>query len=219
MILTDDGNFESGERLLNWIWYCNIVPDSKEMTEIFTDINGKCHRNTVPSDLLRFPTWERYRASGVTRMAAPFVELVEKASRLFVTKIYDFLSSQRSFHHGQVILVGESLARFRPHLALVTDHAAWQCLTRADSWKGKILEADCGRMIVQKSERLWRLGKLLGMFGQGLWFSLLETTFLYFAFLLKTKLSWALSAWLCHHCGIAWQQVIFELVHEMITSL
>lgn len=157
------------------------------MTEIFTDVNGKYHRNTVSADLLRRSTWERHRDRFVTKMADPFTELVRKTARPFVTKINDALSSQWSFHDGHVVLVGEALAGFRPHLAVATDHAAWQCLTMAKVWHGDLSKVDCENHIIERSRRTWLASRLLGMFGQGLWFSFIKTALIYIAFIVRTK--------------------------------
>lgn len=74
---------DPGKRLLNWVRYYNVADGSPEMDEIFTDINGYHHRNTVPRGLVQPSVWGRTRASVLPQMAAAFAELLEKNTSAF----------------------------------------------------------------------------------------------------------------------------------------
>ncbi|RWA04932.1 hypothetical protein EKO27_g10173 [Xylaria grammica] len=104
LIPTDDGCFEPGKRVINWLWYYNVDEGSPEMTEIFTDIQGQHHKNTVPAGLIRPEVWEKHRDQMLPQMAAPFANLIRTAKSPFVTKVNDVLCTDSSFFKDRVIL-------------------------------------------------------------------------------------------------------------------
>lgn len=68
-----EGTLERGERLFNWVWYCNYKDGSPELEELMTDIHGKTllgipstgrglgrsFPSPTPSSVLRFGTGRR----------------------------------------------------------------------------------------------------------------------------------------------------------------
>jgi 2-polyprenyl-6-methoxyphenol hydroxylase-like FAD-dependent oxidoreductase len=68
-----EGTLERGERLFNWVWYCNYKDGSPELEELMTDIHGKTllgipstgrglersFSSPTPSSVLRFGTGRR----------------------------------------------------------------------------------------------------------------------------------------------------------------
>ncbi|KAI0405742.1 FAD binding domain protein [Xylaria palmicola] len=192
VIPTDDGCFEPGKRVINWLWYYNVDEESPEMTEIFTDIKGRHHKNTVPAGLICTAVWERHRDQMLPHMAAPFADLIRTTKSPFVTKVNDVLCTESSFFDDRVILVGDASTTVRPHLAASTDHAAWQCLSLAKVLSGQSTQRRRSRDVAAESERLWLTSRLVGYFGQSSWLSLLQTTFSYILFSIRTRFRLAL---------------------------
>lgn len=179
---------EPGKRLLNWVWYYNVVDGSPEMDEIFTDVNGYCHRSTVPRGLIRSSTWDRVRASILPQMASPFAELLEKTHAPFVTKINDVLCTAPSFYEGHVVLVGDALTTFRPHVGLATEQAAFHSLALDEVHHGKIMHDTWTRKTRIYAQSMWLLNRLVGVFGQGSIFAFLKAAAMYLIFIVKIKL-------------------------------
>ncbi|KAK0506881.1 hypothetical protein JMJ35_010581 [Cladonia borealis] len=55
----ESGSFKPGERLLNFVWYCNCPEDSSEFKNAMTDIDGHFHRSTLPPGKMREDVWAR----------------------------------------------------------------------------------------------------------------------------------------------------------------
>lgn len=189
LIPTDEGCFEPGERLINWLWYYNVAEDSPDMTEMFTDMHGAYHRNTVPVGLVRPDVWARHRDAAVFTMGAPFAELVQKTESPFVTKVNDAECPETStWCGGRVVLVGDAFNAVRPHFGLATDHAAWQCLSLGRTWQGSMGEEEYHRDLYFKSRYLWLISRVIGVYGQGSWFAFFRTALYFVAFLARWKL-------------------------------
>ncbi|EWC45351.1 hypothetical protein DRE_00750 [Drechslerella stenobrocha 248] len=186
VIPTDDGNFEPGERLINFVWYYNIAEGSPEMDRVLTDINGVHHRNTVPRGLVQPEEWARVRETMLPHMAAPFAELVSKNDSPFVTKIHDArITSPPTCHNGRVILVGDALTTLRPHSGSASEQAAFHCLRLPRVWD---LETDLKDWVTQVdfyTHRLYLLSRAIGELGQGSAFSFFKSLFSYVACLLS----------------------------------
>lgn len=169
------------------------------MDEILTDVDGRHHKQTVPAGLVRPQVWARYRDAMLPSMAAPYAELVRAATSPFVTKVSDAilsggagagsLESTSCFYDGRVVLTGDAYAAFRPHLAVATEHAAWQCLALMDLWTGRLSQDQWNRRLEAQSTRLWLRSRLLGFLGQGLWLAFLKTAWSLVVFLVTQK--WA----------------------------
>lgn len=189
IIPTDEGCFEPGERLINWLWYYNVDEGSPEMTQIFTDIHGTYHRNTVAVRLVRPDVWAHHRDTAVPTMGTPFAELVQKTESPFVSKVNDAECPQTStWCGGRVVLVGDAFNAVRPHMGLATDHAAWQCLSLGRTWQGSMGEDEYHRDLLFKSRYLWLISRVIGVYGQGSWFAFFRSAFSFVAFLAKWKL-------------------------------
>ncbi|KAI1418546.1 FAD binding domain protein [Hypoxylon sp. FL1857] len=191
VIPTEDGNMEPGKRLLNWVWYYNMADGSPDMAEIFTDVDGNYHRNTVPRGLVQPSVWDRVRTSVRPQMATPFAELLEKTKSPFVTKINDALCTEPSFYDGHVILVGDALTAFRPHIGLATEQAALHSLTLDKVDRGEKTHDTWIREIRIYARSMFLLNRLMGEFGTGSTFSFLKAAITYLAYSIKIKLGWA----------------------------
>ena len=93
-----------------------------------TDVDGHRHRSTVPPGKMRPEVWAKQQAHGRSVLAAPVKELVDKITSPFVTAISDFQAPQASFFDGRLLLVGDALSLFRPHIAQSTNQAATDCM-------------------------------------------------------------------------------------------
>ncbi|KAL6713340.1 hypothetical protein ACLMJK_008805 [Lecanora helva] len=114
-----------------------------------TDIDGHTHRYTLPGDKMRSNIWARQRAYGNEVLPAPFAELINSITKPFVTAISDAGSPQASFLGGSVLLVGDALTLFRPHLARATNQAGLHCLLLENHLKRDLSIAEWKKMVLQ----------------------------------------------------------------------
>ncbi|KAK0515469.1 hypothetical protein JMJ35_001503 [Cladonia borealis] len=124
----ENGSVKPGERYINFVWYYNCSGDSKEFAEIMTDVDGHRHRSTLPPGKIRPEVWARQQAKGRQLLAAPVRELVEIIKVPFVTAVSDFRAPQACFLDSKLLLVGDALSLFRPHIAQSTNQSATDCL-------------------------------------------------------------------------------------------
>jgi hypothetical protein len=86
-----------------------------------TDTDGHVHHNMVPTGKLRKDIWDRQTGIGKSVLPKHFVELLEKTKQPFVSAVSDSIAPAASFFDGKLILVGDALSLFRPHVALSTN--------------------------------------------------------------------------------------------------
>lgn len=122
------GTLKPGERLFNYVWYCNYPADSPEFQDLMTDSSGEHHRFTLPAGKMKRSIWEAQQAYAKSILPPQFSELVEKTKEPFIQAVTDVLSPKHIFMDGKVILVGDALAGFRPHTAASTSQAAMHAL-------------------------------------------------------------------------------------------
>ena len=134
----EDGSLQSGERQVNFVWYYNCPGNSREFVDIMTDIDGHRHRSTVPPGKIRPEVWAKQQAYGRRFLAAPVKELVDKITSPFVTAISDCQAPRASFFANKLLLVGDALALFRPHIAQSTNQAATDCMLLEQTLRGKM---------------------------------------------------------------------------------
>ncbi|KAI1261713.1 FAD binding domain protein [Xylariaceae sp. FL1019] len=186
VVPTDDGDFTPGNRLVNFVWYYNLANHSPELKDAFTDIHGKSHRNTVPRGLVRPEVWDRVRKQA--EVAGPFAEVLAKVRSPFVTKINDAISESSSFYDGQVVLVGDAFASFRPHAAAATEQAAFHSHSLEEVYRGEKTQADWDNEARVYSRHMVLLNRIIGDFGRGAILSLIRSLVLYILFLVWRKL-------------------------------
>jgi 2-polyprenyl-6-methoxyphenol hydroxylase-like FAD-dependent oxidoreductase len=92
-----------------------------------TDIDGNIHpwTNQHPPEKLI----QEQRSYARNILPPQFAELVELTEKPFIQAITDVLSHQSVFFNGQLVLLGDALAGFRPHTAASTSQAAFHALT------------------------------------------------------------------------------------------
>ena len=149
-----NGNLRPGERILNLAWYCNCAEDT--LTDVLTDIDGHKHRYSLPSGKMRDEVWNKQKAVAETILPPPFLELVNKINRPFVTVISDTTASNASFFDGKLLLVGDALTLFRPHISLSSNQAAFDCLQLKRFLQGDINLSEWETRVLQYA-RLNRL--------------------------------------------------------------
>ncbi|KAH9905018.1 FAD binding domain protein [Xylariomycetidae sp. FL2044] len=190
IIPTDDGNLEPGKRLINWVWYYNLKDGSPEMAEIFTDINGKTHRNSIPKRQMNPAVWQRARDSVLPDLAAPFAALLTRSDTPWATKVNDALGTVSSFHDGHVMLVGDAFSTSRPHLGTGTEQGAWQSLAMGRLMKGEITLKEWEMGAATNAKRWWLISRFIGEFGLNSPIAYLWALFLYVKFIIICRLGW-----------------------------
>ncbi|OJJ42362.1 hypothetical protein ASPZODRAFT_2119951 [Penicilliopsis zonata CBS 506.65] len=175
LIPTEGGHTEPGKRLLNWVWYFPVQENSAEMAEIFTDIHGKMHGNTVPQGLVNPAVWQAQLARYVPQMTAPLAEVVSLTPRVFVTKVGEAQCTTPSFFDGRLVLVGDAFTGFRSHLGKASEQAAQHALQMDRVWRGEISQEERDREANYYARRLVLLNRVIGFMGLGWWWAVLKT--------------------------------------------
>lgn len=150
---------------MNWMWYRN-VPEP-QLAGTMTDIHGKTHAGTVPRELLNPEVWQKQLAVGADLLPSAFYELISKTKQPFVTKIHDVASSRATFFGGKLVLVGDALVAFRPHIALSSNQAALDCLTLEQVIEGEISMKQWERKVLNYGYRFRALSVMIGDYGSG----------------------------------------------------
>ncbi|KAK3073665.1 hypothetical protein LTS18_014401 [Coniosporium uncinatum] len=156
------GSLETGERLANWVWYCDYIDGSPEHTELMTDVDGKLHRFTVPVGKIASSVWEKQKECARKVLPPQFVELVESTHVPFVQAITDVIAPQCSFYEGRVLLLGDALAGFRPHTAASTSQAAFDAMLLAELIQGNIALKEFEKRCMNYAENVSRSGVQIG---------------------------------------------------------
>ena len=108
-------------------------------------------------------------------LPSPFLELTNKIEQPFVTVISDTTASNASFFGGKVLLVGDALTLFRPHNALSSNQAAFDCLELRKALKGDISLSEWENRVLQYA-RLNRLRAISwGAYFQVGWFAYIKS--------------------------------------------
>ena len=145
----EGGSLEPGERLINWVWYCNYPRDSPEYKELMTDSDGQSHHVTLPTGKMSDAVLEKQRAYASKILPPQFAELAHKTTQPFVQAITDVISPRNSFFDGKLLLVGDAVAGFRPHTAASTSQAAFDAMKLAELMEGK---TDLGEWVEETME-------------------------------------------------------------------
>ena len=114
LIPGSNGTIEPGHRLINFVYYTNFPEGSPELEEIMTDSTGTRRRITIPPGMTNPKAWEKQRALAAERLPWQFAEVVRAAKKPFVQCVTDVISPDNEFMGGKVVLIGDSLAGFRP---------------------------------------------------------------------------------------------------------
>ena len=131
-----------------------------------TDNDGHQHRNTLPPGKMRQEVWYKQKSYAQSVLARPFAELVEKTTQPFISSVSDTIAPRASFFDGRLLLVGEALALFRPHIALSANQAAMNCLLLEDVLEGEITVKEWERRVLNYGARNRLLSILAGNWTQ-----------------------------------------------------
>ncbi len=134
----ENGSLEPGERLINWVWYCNYPQDSTEYNELMTDSDGKTHRVTLPIGKMRKHILAEQRQYAQKVLPPQFAEIVCGTKQPFIQAITDVISPRNSFFDGKLLLIGDAVAGFRPHTAASTSQAAFDAQKLYELMNGEI---------------------------------------------------------------------------------
>ncbi|KAI0470035.1 FAD binding domain protein [Xylariaceae sp. FL0804] len=183
IIPTDDGSFEPRERLLNWVWYYNVDENAPEMAEIFTNVKGHLHQNTVPRGLIRPAVWQRARKS--LRVTKVFAELLNKTANPFITKIRDVSADRACFYEGKVVLVGDAFSALRPQIGAATEQAALHSNTLEEIYRGAKTHNEWEKHIQQHTMRIALINEIVAELGRGSILSLIQAIVVFFLFVFR----------------------------------
>jgi 2-polyprenyl-6-methoxyphenol hydroxylase-like FAD-dependent oxidoreductase len=157
-----NGTTKPGQRLFNWVWYCNYEDGSSELEELMTDIDGKRHAITLPVGSMNPEVWSKQKAYASQVLPPQYAEVVNKTHQPFIQAITDVRSPQNSFLDDRVLLVGDALAGFRPHTAASTGQAAFDALRMGDWFGGEINEETYHEKVLEFSKVVQEQGVMLG---------------------------------------------------------
>ncbi|KAL2861155.1 uncharacterized protein BJX67DRAFT_391587 [Aspergillus lucknowensis] len=188
IIPTESGNVEPGKRLINWVWYYVVPTGSPEMKAIFTDINGKQHKNTVPQGLVNPAIWAKQLERYLPQTTSPLAEVVSLTPQPFVTKVGEVETTAATFFDGRLVLVGDAFTGFRSHLGKASEQAARHCLQMDRVWRGEITQEQRDREAVLYAKRLLLLNRMIGLTGLGYLWAVCKTGVAYIWLMLKYKL-------------------------------
>lgn len=124
MIPGKDGSLIPGQRHLNWVWYCNYDATSPEFSDLMTDAEGRKHRFTVPASKIQPRLWTQQKVYAESILPKAFSEIISKTSEPFVQIITDVMAPRMCLLDSKVLLVGDAVAGFRPHIGSSTAQAA-----------------------------------------------------------------------------------------------
>ena len=157
-----DGTMETGDRLLNFVWYTNFPEGSKELEEVMTDKDGNRRRITIPPGTMREEAWEMVKKRGRDRLPPQMSEMVERSRQPFVQAITDVIAPTNSFMGGKVVLVGDALAGFRPHTVASTSQAAFDVMKLVEWLEGKMEHDEFVRTTMEYARLIQERGKFIG---------------------------------------------------------
>lgn len=120
-----DGRVTQGDRLINFVWYCNYEM-GQELTTLLTDKNGLLRDVSVPLGLVSESNIASMKAMARTNLPTILSDIVHATAEPFVQVIYDVEIDRMAF--GRICLLGDAAMVVRPHAAAGTAKAA------ADGW-------------------------------------------------------------------------------------
>jgi 2,6-dihydroxypyridine 3-monooxygenase len=120
-----DGRVTPGNRLINFVWYCNYAV-GEEFNTLMTDKNGTLRDVSIPPGYVSEGNVASMKAMADANLPKLLSDLVAKTVEPFIQVVYDIDIDQMAF--GRVCLIGDGAIVARPHAAAGTAKAA------ADGW-------------------------------------------------------------------------------------
>ena len=161
-----NGSLEVGNRLVNYVWYCNYPQYSEEYRELMTDSDGHRHHTTLPVGKMRPEIWDQQKEYAKKILPPQFAEIVKKTKQPFIQAITDVLSPRNSFFEGKVLLIGDAVAGFRPHTAASTSQAAFDALMLDELMRGEIDNDQWQEKTMDYARKMQRRGVEMGQRSQ-----------------------------------------------------
>lgn len=155
-----------GERLLNFVWYYNVSESSQEFADIMTDKSGHRHRFTVPPGSMAPTAWERQKLYARQILPAPFVELIEKTTRPFISTVSEVQMPKACHFGGKLLFVGDALSQFRPHIALSANQAAMNALLLEKVMLREITIEQWEKRVLHYANEKRLLSRVVGTYAQ-----------------------------------------------------
>lgn len=103
-----------------------------------TDNEGHHHRITVPIGKVREDYWSNQKAYAQRILPSPFAELIDKTKQPFIQAITDVAIVRPCHFGGKVLVVGDALSTFRPHVGSSTNQAALNALLLEKAMNGEM---------------------------------------------------------------------------------
>ena len=152
----ENGVLAKGDRFFNFVWYYNCPENSREFIEYMTDTDGYFHVNTLPIGKMRPDTWEKLKAHAREVLNPPFLELVNKTARPFISTVRDCAAPRAMFYNNRLVLAGEALSLYRPHTGISVNQCALDCLQLRRVLQGEMTaqQWEEGVLWTQKTTRL-----------------------------------------------------------------
>jgi 2-polyprenyl-6-methoxyphenol hydroxylase-like FAD-dependent oxidoreductase len=166
-IPTDEGDLSKGKRLHNWIWYSNLPSDASNMTQLFTDTDGKLHRGTVPRGLVQTENWTQQKKLADEMLPEGLAAIVKSTSSPFLTKVFDVTSNQATFFDGKLFLVGDAQNTLRPNVGMSTAHAAYDCNELEKVIEGSLTPVQWEREVLRWGAAQRRFAITVATYGLG----------------------------------------------------
>jgi len=156
------GTLKPGERLVNWVWYCNYAAESDEWRDLMTDINGKLNTTTLHAGKMRPEIWIKQKEYARQALPPQFADLVCETQEPFVQAITDSIADKNVFADDKVVAVGDAVAGFRPHTAASTTQAAYHALLLERVSKGEMSWDGWQDEVMSYARKMQRSGVEMG---------------------------------------------------------
>lgn len=152
------------------MWYQPLPSSSAEVPQIFTDIHGVTHGNTVQQGLIRPEMWERQLSRSLGDMPPHLADMISSTPRPFVTKVGEVaVDGGPTFWDGRAVLVGDAFNSTRTHLGRASEQAARHCVNLDKVMAGDMTLDEYDRQAVLYARRLVLLNRIVGFTGLNWW--------------------------------------------------
>jgi len=141
--LTPDegGSIAPGRRRFEWTWFDYCDEKSPEFARIMTDSKGKRHHRVVPKGVLDQSVWEERLGRAHRILPEPWARVVNQSRYPFATAVMNSEATKAIHFNSKLLIVGDALMQFRPHMGMACNFAAVQALGLAQVFrKEKTLE-------------------------------------------------------------------------------
>ncbi|KAK1094400.1 hypothetical protein LTR48_000389 [Friedmanniomyces endolithicus] len=161
-IAGEHGTTEPGKRLLNFVWYANFPEGSPELEKLMTDKEGRRRHITIPPGMIAPGAWEMVKEMGNKRLPPQMAEMAEKTRSPFVQCITDVIAPKNLYMGDKVVLIGDSLAGFRPHTVASTSQAAFDVMCLVEWLDGKVERGEFVKRTMQFARAMQEMGVRIG---------------------------------------------------------